>query len=574
MGLLKASLATVMMLTAASRVEAASLRGALVLNENGGPPAAGIEVRAAGSESPGVADADGRFSLSFPALGPGDTVVLEIGDDSREVVNDLALEQVLAEDPDESPAVLLICRKGNRREMAGRLARRVAEETLEDHFRARLSELEKQQGDGLSAMPELQKGFDQASASLPILADQLTDQMLEAGWPTQRKAMRLFLGGKIRPAIDALDSAMASIHGEDSPDGEAGGLPSAVRLARSHLLKAQLLTLALRFYEADKAYIAAVAAAPDDLRVQAGRALFLATANRTEEAQQAYQLCLKLSKARGTAAQAAEALHQESLFLWRQKRLKEARVRAEEALRSFREMAAGGRPEHRWDLARVLRSLVPILRDSDDLKEAHAACAEAVDIHRRLAAENPDAGSLHLAMTLNELAAIQRALGRGDDARKSLDEALRICRSLAALNGARAQTDLALILENLSVLHQEQNRPREARKVLEELVAVYRDLAALKPEVYGPQVAGTLNSLGHLHREGQRTKEALRAYEDEIKVYRDLAALKPHVHLPYLALSQVALAKFHEEEKRWKEAARLYQEALKNYSVQEKYFGT
>ncbi|NTW35920.1 MAG: hypothetical protein HGB17_07285, partial [Syntrophobacteraceae bacterium] len=191
------------MLLAAPHSEAAVVKGLVVLNELGGPPAAGVEVSAAGCEGAAVTDREGRFLLSFPQLQPGNSLNLELHLEDFEVVNDVELEQDLTEDPDRSQVNLLLCRKGNRREMARRLFRLKAHECVQGQFDRQHRELEKQQGGGLAELPNLQRAFDQLNAVLPAIAEDLADHLDRHASREERLAARCFLNGRVDSAIAA-----------------------------------------------------------------------------------------------------------------------------------------------------------------------------------------------------------------------------------------------------------------------------------------------------------------------------------------------------------------------------------
>src|SRR5215469_2779370 len=101
---------------------ASPLKGIVLENELGGPPAAGVAITASGA-NPFTTHNDGQFTLEFPDLRPGHLVRVSADKPGYVVVNDLQLEQTLPADPNARPLVLLICRPASREEMARRFFR-------------------------------------------------------------------------------------------------------------------------------------------------------------------------------------------------------------------------------------------------------------------------------------------------------------------------------------------------------------------------------------------------------------------------------------------------------------------
>ncbi len=79
--------ATVLTLFTAVAGQAAVLKGVVLAEELGGPPAAGVEIVPTEGAAPVVTDAGGAFTLVFPDKQAGDTVLLTVRSEGREVVN-------------------------------------------------------------------------------------------------------------------------------------------------------------------------------------------------------------------------------------------------------------------------------------------------------------------------------------------------------------------------------------------------------------------------------------------------------------------------------------------------------
>jgi hypothetical protein len=106
-------------LLAASPADAAVLKGVVVENEVGGPPAPNVEVTSTGA-NPKETRNDGQFTLDFPDKKPGAVVHVFVSKVGYVVVNDVQLEQMLPANADVKPLVILVCREANREEMKRR----------------------------------------------------------------------------------------------------------------------------------------------------------------------------------------------------------------------------------------------------------------------------------------------------------------------------------------------------------------------------------------------------------------------------------------------------------------------
>ena len=108
------------MVVALSNVEASvDLRGLILLNEVGGPPMGNVVISAIVG-NPTNTGADGKFTFSFPNRKPGDMVRLIVLKEGYVVVNAIQLELTLPADPEERPTIIVLCKEGDREEMARR----------------------------------------------------------------------------------------------------------------------------------------------------------------------------------------------------------------------------------------------------------------------------------------------------------------------------------------------------------------------------------------------------------------------------------------------------------------------
>jgi hypothetical protein len=144
----------------------------------------------------------------------------------------------------------------------------------------------------------------------------------------------------------------------------------------------------------------------------------------------------------------------------------------QEAVTTFRELAAANPDRHRPDLADSLDNLGIRYSELGRPADALPPTQEAVTIRRELAAANPDRHRPDLAVSLENLGVRYSELGRHVDALPPTQEAVTIRRELAAANPDRHRPDLARSLSNLSIWYSELGRPAEAEAARKEALAI------------------------------------------------------------------------------------------------------
>src|SRR5436190_323956 len=221
------------MVVVVSKIQAATvLRGVVLSNELGGPPMGNIEVSTLVGNTNNT-DANGKFTFSFPNKKPGDTVRLIIRKEGYVVVNDIQLERILPADPEERPVIILLCKEGDREEMARRFYRlknatnidETYKKKLQDEQNASAAELAKlrqerdqaktidetykkklQDAQNASAaeLAKLRQERDQAKEAPDNVAEGLAKQKPGVDSELYRTTTRLFLDGKVDRALLAL----------------------------------------------------------------------------------------------------------------------------------------------------------------------------------------------------------------------------------------------------------------------------------------------------------------------------------------------------------------------------------
>src|SRR6059058_977706 len=149
------------MVVVVSKIQAdAVLRGVVLSNELGGPPMGNIEVSALVGNTNNT-DANGKFTFSFPNKKPGDTVRLIVRKEGYVVVNDIQLELTLPADPEERPAIILLCKEGDREEMGRRFYKLKSVEAIDETYKKKVQDA---QNASAAELAKLRQERDQAKA--------------------------------------------------------------------------------------------------------------------------------------------------------------------------------------------------------------------------------------------------------------------------------------------------------------------------------------------------------------------------------------------------------------------------
>ena len=280
------------MMVLVPKIQAAVLRGVVLANELGGSPMGNVEVSAV-SANPNSTGADGKFTFTFPNRKPGDTVRLIVSKKGYVVVNDIQLELTLPADPEERPAIILLCKEGDREEMARRFYRLKSVEAVDETYKRKLEEA---QNASAAELAKLRQKRDQAKEAAEKVAEGLAKQKPSAGSEVYRTAMRLFLDGKVDQALDTLSDEKLRELSRAAKQRKAEAEKATEEAIQNWLLKAQLFTVQFRFVDAEKAYQEAIDTSPDSFKANFAFAAFNQQLNRYDKALSAYRRCLELAR--------------------------------------------------------------------------------------------------------------------------------------------------------------------------------------------------------------------------------------------------------------------------------------
>jgi tetratricopeptide (TPR) repeat protein len=231
------------------------------------------------------------------------------------------------------------------------------------------------------------------------------------------------------------------------------------------------------------------------------------------------------------------ALHNLSRWLGQLGRQEEALAAIEQAVTSYRQLAAGQPDPFLPRLAHSLNNQSLLLRDLGRPEEGLAAIEEAHGLYRQLAASRPGEFIFDVAGSLNNLCLPLSDLGRREEALAAIEEAVRLGRQLAASQPDEFTSFLAGSQANLAVRRTALGRQEDALAAIEEAVRLYRQLTTARPDEFTPSLASSLDVLAACLHELGRWGDALAAIEEATGLYRQLTAARPDVYAPRLRSS-------------------------------------
>jgi tetratricopeptide (TPR) repeat protein len=429
---------------------AAGLRGVVLANEEGSSPMENVEI------FPSMGNAvttgrDGKFTFSFPNNSPGDRVQLNPRRDGYLVVNAIQLEELrLPSNPDDKPVTILMCKEGDREEMARRFYKLKSFEAIDETYKKKLAEAEAAGAVAVAELAKLRRERDQAKEAAEKAAGEFAKQKPGSGSELYRTAMGLFLDSKVDQALVTLKDEKLRELSKAAKEKKAEAEKATEEAIQAWLLKAQLFTVQFRFDDAEKAYQGAIDTSPDSFKANFAFAGFNHQLNRYDKAMSAYARCLDLARLKG----------------------------------------------NNGDIAWTLNNLANLDQKQNRHEAARKGYEQALKIRRDLAQKNPDTYLPDVGETLNNLAVLDRKQNRQEAARRGLEEALNTYRDLAQKNPDSYLPDVTTILNNLAILDADQNRIEAARNGFQEALKIRRDLAQKNPDTYLPDGRGDTEQPG------------------------------------------------------------------------------
>ena len=189
----------------ASQIHAATLKGVVVANQEGGSAVARVLVSANGA-NPRSTNPDGSFTLNFPLKQPGDTVQLAISKGGYVVINWFQLKTRIPKNPDEAAELvtLIICKETEREQWGRSYYRLKSLDGIEAVYERRIKQLEERNQKTAAAMKQLLQERNQARAEAE--AASIFVSRLKPGETTDvyAQVMALFVKGDGQGAVELL----------------------------------------------------------------------------------------------------------------------------------------------------------------------------------------------------------------------------------------------------------------------------------------------------------------------------------------------------------------------------------
>jgi tetratricopeptide (TPR) repeat protein len=222
-------------------------------------------------------------------------------------------------------------------------------------------------------------------------------------------------------------------------------------------------------------------------------------------------------------------------------RLDEAVPPLQDAVRTYRSLAAEDRALFLIDLATSLNNVAAALHNLEDEEHARAPADESVVLCRELVSRDSVANTRYLIAALNTQWAVLNSLGQTQPALKAIEAVVACGRDAVASGRSEALESLAMSLSNAAIQLDSMGRLEEALQVGAEACERFEALAEGGRARYLRDVALSCHNLSYrFQRTGQR-EQATAMARRAVQYYRELACSNRWAFLPHLAgsLSQL-----------------------------------
>src|SRR6266480_69853 len=509
------------MVVVVSKTQAgAVLRGVVLSNELGGPPMGNIEVSALVGNTNNT-DANGKFTFSFPNKKPGDTVRLIVRKEGYVVVNDIQLELTLPADPEERPAIILLCKEGDREEMGRRFYKLKSVEAIDETYKKKVQNA---QNASAAELAKLRQERDQAKALDETYKKKLQDAQNASAAELaklrqerdQAKALDETYKKKLQEAQNASAAELAKLHQERD---QAKAIDETYKKKLEEAQNASAAELAKLHQERDQAK--AIEETYKKKLEEAQNASAAELAKLRQERDQAKGATDKVIE--GLAKQKPDVgseLYRTTTRLFLDGKVDRALVTlSDEKLRELSKVPKERKVEAEKTTEEATRAwllkaqLLTVQFRFNDAEQAYQGAIET----------SPGSFGANFAFAL-----FSQQLNHYDKAMSAYGR----CLELASRN--QDNDKIAMTQTNLAILDAGLNRPEAARKGFEEALKIYRKSAKNDPDTHLPDVAATANNLATLDRDQNRPEAARKRYEEALKIYRQLAQKNPDTYLPYV----------------------------------------
>ena len=323
-------------------LHAAHFNGHVYHDRHEGEPIANVDIQAEGA-NPTATDKNGEFALRFPHKNVGDAVELKVCKEGYVVVHDIMLYYILTpHSPNPKPEILL-ARQADKEEMARRFFLRKSIEAA-DGSHTRIAADKHLQGNATS-LGEYKKKLEQAKAFAEKTVDELAREQTGQAPALYKSALRLFIDGNSKTALDKLDECLKKQMATDKR------VPQD--LLKTYRLMGYIRTLELDFLGATDAYERAAKAAPDDFAAHFALALLLQSQNQPTIALATYIQARDSARKAANKPDEAMTLSNMGILYCDKKQVKDARAAFDDAIKLYRELNGKSSKKFDGDIQRV-----------------------------------------------------------------------------------------------------------------------------------------------------------------------------------------------------------------------------
>ena len=503
-------------------------------------PLAGVqvEVRDAGSAASG---ADGRLTLSFRTLKPGDRVPFRAATKAGfELMNKTAVEQWNIS-RDQKPFEIVLIQSAYFTQLKGKLKQSSVDSYHKKYEKAR-ADLEKLQKEGklkeqeyYDKLNELEDRYDSQLKNLDTYVDQFARIDLSELSEQEQRFLELAHAGRLDEAAEAYNSLNA-----------AGKYITAVENVRKlNEDIAKLEDEKVQQQEAAKTFFAMLQRQVNTLKLAGGE----------ENYKKAGDLLKRAALADTTNVLVVEEYAD---FAYCQNDFKEAE--------QFLIISLMGREDNPYHHAISLHNLGALYANIHDYAKAEGYFLKALENYTKLYTQNPDTHLRDLAGNQNDMGLMYRNMFNFTKAEEYYLKALENYTQLYIQNPDTYRTDIAMNLYNLGSLYTDTHDYAKAEEYLIKALDHYTLLFSLNPNNYRDYLANTQNSLGNLYSDLHNYAKAEEYYLNALENKMYLFNQNPDAYRNYLANTQGSLGNLYSDIHNYAKAEEYYLNALENYT--------
>ena len=465
-------LAVLCLYTTFCHAQSTPLSGKVVEQGESNTPLANVQITAQGANNE-VSKTNGSFALQYAQKKAGDDAALWAEKKDYLIINEQELHSQLIPKYPHEEVMIVMCEQQtfaqNKAKFYG-----LSEEALKKSYQNRVKNLEEQYTQKKLNLEQLEDkkaqaedDFQRAMKNLDETAERYARIHLGRADEALKVAMRHFEQGNLDQALAAIDDNKLSLRSseikaetkrlQNTGDELADRRRNLTQKKQQYFdvlwLKADLYKLRYEWEKVEQCYVWGVELDSLNLENTFKYALYLQNQNQYHRAEPFCQTALKLCK---TDYGRAIILNNLGVLLKANNEMSAAKTHYEEALKTFRQLAAKNPDAYQPDVAMTLNNLGALLQSNNEMSAAKTHYEEALQTYRQLAAKNPDAYQPNVAMTLYVLGALLQRNNEMSAAKTHFEEALQIQRQLAAKNPDAYNLDICQTSISFAIFYYQQ----------------------------------------------------------------------------------------------------------------------